>query len=216
MKILLDKGTPELVDKFLARNSNKDIEVEIVDYKYPRTAEERWRELVLASEGCRLYTDAPHKDSPLYVSKLPANPSAVVLALVDAEFTLSSFNYYQNFGVTYIGRTTLSPRTLLLVDHKKADLRHNVHLSDELRDFLTAAPEGWWNTLGVVSSPNATKLEEFMNDHIDSVPLAYTTGAMSKLKFFALDYVHINTPNPSREYGIQVRERANRLFEQPV
>lgn len=216
MKILLDKGTPELVDKFLARIDNENIEVEIVDYKYPVTAEERWRELVLASEGHRLYTDAPHKDSPLYVSSLPKNSSAVVLALVDAEFSLSSLNYYRSFGITYIGRTTLSPRNILLVDHKKADLRHDVHLSDEIRDFLTAAPEGWWNTLGIVSSGNIEKLEEFMNEHIDSVPLAYTTGAMSKLKFFGLDYVHINTPNPSREYGIQVRERANRLFEQPV
>lgn len=214
MKLIFENAPQSL---FEALDSNeaeilKSTSVAGVDFQYDDTPEGRWEQMKLAAEGARLWSDTPNPNSPLYAGPLPKDYHDIELVLADAEFAANRAKYYADFKVTYIGRTDIDPRNLLVVDHKRAeDQRHDTVLRDALRDALSAAPADWWGSLGIVSAGSSKRLEGFLEALPDVIPMAYSSGAVSKLKFAGREYAHLLSPKPEAEYGVDMRQRTNDL-----
>jgi hypothetical protein len=169
-----------------------------------------------------LWSNTANKNSPIYAGPLPSTGREADLVIADLVYTKQQLDFFKSFGVVYIGRVEVDPRNLLVIDHKKAKERHDVHLSEPLGALLSASPADWWGSLGVVSAGSVDKLQAFVEAMPDVVPLVYSTGAAAKLKFFGLEYVHLDEPklledgNPNLRYGRDMRGRANSLFMQPT
>lgn len=219
MKLIFENAPQSLLDEVQAGSAEilKSTSVTGVDFQYTNdTPEGRWTQLVMASKGTRLWSDRPNKLSPLYAGKLPTTDREIELILRDLEYSQLRTNIVADYNVCYIGRTYVQPRNLIVIDHKKAAERQDVHLSEPLRDLLTAAPFDWWGSLGIVSSGSPDRLVAFLDGHPDVVPLTYTTGGMAKLKYAGREFVHLGVPRPDSDYGIDMRVRSNALFNKPI
>jgi hypothetical protein len=224
MKLILDEAPKELIEYIHDHlpESLEDVEIVSLDgIEYNDSALGRWTQLVLAGEGARLWSNTANKNSPLHAGALPSTGKGADLVIADLVYTKQQLDFFKGFGVVYIGRVEVDPRNLLIIDHKKASLRHDVHLSEPLSAFLSALPADWWGSLGVVSAGSVDKLQAFLEAMPDTVPLVYSTGAAAKLRFFGLDFVDLVEPKylegtkPDMKYGRDVRGRTNSLFLQP-
>lgn len=223
MKLILENASRELTEYIQSHSADilKSTSVTGVDFQYDDSGEGRWNQLVLASQGTRLWTDRTNKNSPLYAGPLPTTHRGVEMMIADLVYTKQQLDFYKGFGVVYIGRVEVDPRNLLLIDHKKATARHDVHLSEPLSAFLSALPADWWGSLGIVSAGSVDKLQAFLEAIPDAVPLVYSPGAAAKLRFFGLDFVELDEPKlletgkPDLKYGRDVRGRTNSLFLKP-
>lgn len=219
MKLIFENAPQPLLDDVQAVSAEilKSTSVTGVDFQYDNvSAESRWTQLVMAAQGTRLWSNRPNPHSPLYAGKLPKNDREIELIMRDLEFARMRAEVVAEYNVCYIGRTYVQPRNLLVIDHKKAGERQNVALSEPLRDLLTAAPFDWWGSLGIVSSGSPDRLVDFLDAHPDVVPLTYSTGGMAKLKYAGREFVHLGTPKPTSDYGIDMRVRSNALFNKPI
>lgn len=219
MKLILEDASPELFEYIQSHSADilKSTTVSGVDFQYDNTGRGRWNQMVLAAQGARLWSNKPNKDSPLYAGPLPSNPRGVDLMIADLIYTKQQLDFHKKFGVTYIGRVHLDPRSMLVLDHKKPADRHDVALSEPLDALLSASPANWWGSMGIVSAGNVEKLEAFVNTYLDTIPMVISTGAAAKMKFAGRDYVHLNDPKftdtgkPDIQYGLEMRGRVNDL-----
>lgn len=144
------------------------------------------------------------------------------MVIADLVYTKQQLDFYRSFGVVYIGRVEVDPRTLLVIDHKKAKERHDVHLSEPLGALLSASPADWWGSVGVVSAGSVDKLQAFMEAIPDVVPMVYSEGAAAKLRYLDLDFIQLEEPKyledgtPDLKYGRNMRGLANSLFLTPM
>lgn len=175
----------------------------------------RWEELVYASKGVRIWSDNGitwgHDDSPVFAGMLP-KPDKIRKVFVDASNAETRAGHFASFGVNYIGRTKLSPRNIFVLDNKKGNPLHDPSKDGTLEALYASLADDWWGSCGFVSSGNPDKLGSFLDDFQgDIIPLAFTTGAFSKLKYLGLEYVELPVPNGTPEYGVKAREASNRL-----
>lgn len=170
----------------------------------------RWEQLYLASQGVRVFSNSLTKESPLYAGPIP-DPDKLRKVTVDGSFAEGRAKYFSDFGVNYIGRTNLNPRNIFLLDNKKGNPLHDPEQDSSLATLYAALPEDWWGSCGFVSTGNVDKLAVFFDEFPDVIPLAYTTGAFSKLKYMGREYVDAGLPTSDPSYGIRVRDAANRL-----
>lgn len=185
-------GTFHIVDTFKADNLS------------------RWEQLVWASLGIRYFSDSYDEHSPIYAGAVPS-PEKVRKAAVDATNAATRAGHYASFGVNYIGRTRLDPRNIFVLDNKKGNALQDPSLDASLEALYASLPDDWWGACGFVSSGNVDRLEAFLTSfNGDVIPLAFTSGAFAKLKFFALDHVQLSPPVATAQYGILVRDLANR------
>lgn len=171
---------------------------------------ERWDDLILAKLGVRAYTEFLTEDSPIYAGAVPELDKIRRIS-VDGAFAETRASYFNEFGVNYIGRTKLNPRNIFVLDNKKGNPLHDPSKDPLLEALYASLPDDWWGSCGFVSSGNIDKLEAFFEAFPDVIPLAWTTGAFSKLKYLGLEYVSVGEPKNTPEYGIDVRNRSNRL-----
>jgi hypothetical protein len=171
----------------------------------------RWTSLKLAALGVRLYSDKWDKYDPIFAGSLPQSDHDIRRLILDAKFAESRAEYFKSFGVNYIGRTNLTPRSIFVLDNKKGDPTHSPVENETLAALYISMPEDWWGSTSLVSSGNVEKLEKFMLSLEETVPLTFTTGGMAKLKFMALEYAHVLTPKPTFEYGVSLRQAVNRF-----
>lgn len=171
----------------------------------------RWEQLLLSSVGARVWTDKLKEDSPIYAGSLPEATKFRKIA-VDASIADSRFDYFKSFGVNYVGRTKLNPRNIFVLDNKKANPFHDPSVDSSLEALYGSLPDDWWGSCGFVSSGNVDKLGAFLEEFQgDTIPLAFTEGAFSKLRYLNLDYVNAGVPQNTPSYGISARDKANRL-----
>lgn len=171
----------------------------------------RWESLFLATQGVRVWSDDFDVESPVYAGELP-EPEKFRRILVDAQNADTRAAYFKSFGVNYLGRTKLNPRNMFVLDNKKDNPIHHPDKDPVLEALYASLPDDWWGSCGFVSSPNVDRLEAFLESFAgDTIFLAFTPGAYSKLKFMALDYVDTGIPKNTEEFGIMVRDKANRL-----
>lgn len=220
MKLFLENASSDLTEYIQSHSADilKSTSVSGVDFQYDDTGLGRWNQLVLASQGGRLYSDTPNKNSPLYAGALPKNAREVDVLIADLVYTKLQYDFYKKLGATYIGRVQLDPRNLLVLDHKKKpDQRHDVYLSEPLNALLSASPADWWGSLGIVSAGTPAKLERFVNSFLDAIPMVISPKVTNILKFAGRDYVHLNEPKfkdngkPDVHYGLDMRGRTNDL-----
>lgn len=226
MKLILDEAPIDLVDYIYANLPDTlrgEVEVVSLDgIEYNDSAFGRWTQLVLAGEGARLWSNNPNKNSPIYAGPLPATGKEADLVIADLVYTKQQLDFYKSFGVVYIGRVEVDPRSLLVIDHKKAKERHDVHLSEPLGALLSASPADWWGSVGVVSAGSVEKLQAFMSAIPDVVPIVYTEGAAAKLRYLDIDHVRLDEPkhledgSADLKYGRNMRGLANSLFLTPM
>lgn len=179
---------------------------------------ERWYHLSLASVGARFWSEGPMKTSaPTYAGTVLRTEAGINKIVVDAIFAENRAAVFQSSGVNYIGRTYGDPRTAVLVDYKK-DKTHNPTNDTYIRALLTALPEDLgaeephdWGNFAIISTSNVDKLEKFVDDLSETNFLAYSTGALAKMKFIGRDCGHIGTPKSDKKYGLDVRETASRM-----
>lgn len=171
----------------------------------------RWISLRLAALGARLYSDKWDKNDPIYAGKLPETDDDIRRLILDAKFAEGRAEYFKSFGVNYIGRTNLTPRSIFVLDNKKGDPTHSPVENQTLADLYTSMPDDWWGSTSLVSSGNVEKLEKFMESLEETVPLTFTTGGIAKLKFMGLEYAHVGVPKPTFEYGISLRQAVNKF-----
>lgn len=175
----------------------------------------RWDELVYASKGVRVWSDNGidwgSDESPVYAGELP-KPDKLRKVFVDASTAETRAIHFASFGVNYIGRTKLSPRNIFVLDNKKGNPLHDPAKDPVLESLYASLPDDWWGSCGFVSSGNPDKLGAFLDDFQgDVIPLAWTTGAFSKLKYLGLEYVEMGVPDGTPDYGVVAREASNRL-----
>lgn len=173
-------------------------------------ADLRWQDLRLASKGVRRWTLRADENSPTYAGTL-TDSTEVREIVADALFADGKTKYFNGFGVNYLGRTNLDPRTIIVVDNKGNNKEHSPAKSPEIDALLSSLPEEWWSSLGIVSSGNVDKLGDFLDMISESLPLVYTNGAEAKLKYLGMDYTRIGNPTPDVKYGYSVREASYRL-----
>lgn len=170
----------------------------------------RWAQLRLATIGARIYTDSFNEDSPVWAGPVPSLDKVRKIS-VDGAFAEGRASYFAKFGVNYIGRTKLDPRNIFVLDNKKGNPFHDPAKDETLEALYASLPDDWWGSCGFVSTGNVERLEAFFDAFPDIIPLAFTTGAFSKLKYIGREYVEMNVPNGTPEYGITARESSNRL-----
>ena len=226
MKLILDEAPIELIGYIrdhLPESLRDEVEMAGPDeFEYNDSALGRWTQLTLAGEGARLWSNTVNKNSPIYAGPLPSTGKGADLVIADLVYTKQQLDFYKGFGVVYIGRVEVDPRNLLVIDHKRAKERHDVHLSEPLGALLSASPVDWWGSLGVVSAGSVDKLQAFLEAMPDVVPLAYTVGAAAKLRYLDVDFVELDEPKylddgkPDLKYGRNMRGLANSLFLTPM
>lgn len=188
----------------------------IVDATYTISDEpERWASLRLAAQGVRFYSNHVDKthwvfESPIFAGPIP-EADKVRRISVDGAFAESRAGLFAEYGVNYVGRTRLNPRNIFVLDNKKGNPLHDPDKDPLLEALYASLPDDWWGSCGFVSTGNINKLEAFFTAFPDVIPLAWTTGAFSKLKYLGLDYVTAGEPKNTPEYGIEVRNSSNRL-----
>lgn len=172
----------------------------------------RWEQLVWASLGVRAFSNDFDEDSPIYAGMVPS-ADKVRRAAVDAANAETRAGHMAQYGVNYIGRTKLSPRNVFILDNKKGNPLHDPSQDATLEALYASLPDDWWGSCGFVSSGNIDRLQAFMwsDDMFSVIPLGYTTGSFSKMKFMGLEYVHCLMPTATPDYGVRVRDDANRL-----
>lgn len=226
MKLILDEAPLDLI-RYIRDHLPASLagSVEIIspdEIEYNDSALGRWTQLALAGEGARLWSNTVNSNSPIHAGPLPSTGKAADLVLADLVYTKQQLDFFKGFGVTYIGRVEVDPRNLLVIDHKKAKERHDVHLSEPLAALLSASPADWWGSLGVVSAGSVDKLQAFLEAMPDVVPVVYSAGAAAKLRYLDIDHVQLEEPkyledgSPDLKYGRNMRGLANSLFMTPM
>lgn len=232
MYIILDRPTNEefnriydhindLDDKILLDKQDAESYVpngpEHVVYAADNLSDEsgRWTHLYLASLGVRLYSNNIDEsswmfNSPIFAGPIPAADKTRKVA-VDGAFAEGRASYFRQFGVNYIGRANVDPQNIFVLDNKKGNPLHDSEKDPALAALYASLPDDWWHLCGFVSTGNINKLEAFFEAVPTIIPIAFTSGAKSKLGFFGVDYVDAVAPNPDAKYGIQVRDSVNRL-----
>jgi hypothetical protein len=160
--------------------------------------------------------DAPR--TPTLAGTITQTDAGLDKVITDAVFAEGRAEYFQSFGVNYIGRTFGDPRTAVLVDYKK-DKTHNPSNDPIMKDLLASLPEdAWassephdWTTFGIISTSNVDRLEAFTDFLSETNILAYSTGSIAKLNFIGRDFGHIGTPRSDKKYGLDIREKASRM-----
>lgn len=171
----------------------------------------RWDHLSYASHGVRVFSDDFDKNSPLYAGPVPSLDKARKV-VVDAANADTRAVHYREYGVNYVGRTKLSPRNIFVLDNKKGNPSHDPSLDPSLEALYASLPDDWWGSCGFVSTSNVNHLGTFLEDFQgDVIPLAYTTGAFGKLRHLNYEYVDTGIPQNTPQFGIKVRDMANRL-----
>jgi hypothetical protein len=172
----------------------------------------RWNQLVLAAKGARVFSNDFDEDSPIYAGTVPSLERVRRVA-VDAANAETRAGHMAQYGVNYIGRTKLSPRNVFVLDNKKGNPLHDPSLDPTLEALYASLPDDWWGSCAFVSSGNVDRLEAFLrsDDMFSVIPLGYTPGAAAKLKYMGLEYVDAGTPTAHKRYGIEIRDKANRL-----
>lgn len=183
----------------------------VVDTYQPSSGLSRWSQLLFAKYGVRYFTDSLDENSPIWAGPVPSEDKVRKVS-VDAAFAEGRAGLYADFGVNYLGRTKLDPRNIFLLDNKKGNPLHDPAKDPVLEALYASLPEDWWGSCGFVSTANVDKLEAFLNAFPDVIPITWTTGGMAKLKFCGFpDFVHATEPKNDPNYGINIRDRANRL-----
>lgn len=170
----------------------------------------RWRQLVWASAGARVFSDTFDSTSPLYAGTVPEGDK-IRKVTVDAQVADTRSELFLNLSVDYIGRTKVDPRNVFVVDFDDSNPLMDPVLNPELGKLYDSLPDDWWVSCGFVAAQTADDLERFFETVPTPIPLAYTNGARAKLKFIGLDFVDVNRPDGTERYGIDIRDRANRL-----
>lgn len=171
----------------------------------------RWISLRLASLGVRLYSDDWDKNDPIYAGKLPETDDDIRRLILDAKFAEGRAEYFRSFGVNYIGRTNLTPRSIIVLDNKKDDPYHSPVENETLEALYTSMPEDWWGSCGLVSSGNLNKLQPFMEALEETVPLAFSKGGIAKLKHMGLEFAEVGEPKPTQAYGVSLRQATTKF-----
>jgi hypothetical protein len=171
----------------------------------------RWKQLYLATLGARAFTDRLDENSPIWAGPVP-DLDKIRKISVDASFAEGRAGLFAGYGVNYVGRTKLSPRNIFILDNKKGNPLHDPSKDAVLEALYASLPDDWWGSCGFVSASNVDTLGDFLDSFQgDVIPLAFTTGAYAKLKYLGLSYVDTGTPRNTEEFGVHVRDRANRL-----
>lgn len=173
----------------------------------------RWEQLAYASRGARVWSNNNWfwEDSPVWAGKVP-EADKIRKVFVDASNAETRAGHFASFGVNYIGRTKLNPRNIFVLDNKKGNPLHDPAKDASLEALYGSLPDDWWGSCGFVSSGNPDKLGAFLDEFQgDVIPLAFTTGAFSKLKYLGLEYVEMGVPDGTSAYGVTAREASNRL-----
>lgn len=170
----------------------------------------RWKQLYLATLGARIWSDALDENSPLWAGPVPDEEKTRKIS-VDAAFAEGRASYFAEYGVNYIGRTNLDPRNIFVLDNKAKNKLHDPSKDAVLEALYASLPEDWWGSCAFVSTGNVDKLEAFFASQPNVIPITFTSGGIAKLKFFGLDYVWVGVPDGTDQYGIEVRNKSNRL-----
>lgn len=231
MFIILDQPTPDELTRIYDHineldgkiiGNEEDIEEYVPNGSYHIVAEniltdepDRWKHLWLASLGARLYSNSVDENhwafnSPIFAGPVPAADKTRKVA-VDGAFAEGRASYFREFGVNYIGRANVDPQNIFVLDNKKGNPLHSPAVDASLEALYASLPDDWWQLCGFVSTANINKLEAFFEAVPNIIPIAFTTGAKSKLGFFGVEFVDAVTSNPTPAYGVQVRDWVNRL-----
>jgi hypothetical protein len=180
----------------------------------PSSNLDRWVDMRLAALGARTWTKE-FSFSPTYAGSDPKEIRDIIL---DAKFAEGKATYVRSFGVNYLGRVNVDPRTIVLVDYK-GDKTHNPHEDLAVAKLLAALPEDprtqktetSWTSFGIASTSNVEKLRDFLDYYEQTNIVAYSPGAKAKLRHLGRDFAEVPEPEASDRYGKLIRASASAL-----
>lgn len=185
--------------------------------KYPdptgNKAEDRITDLLLATLGVRYWGPRLTEDYPTYAGIYPTSYFEWVQVALDTLYVATRRKYLSSFGVNYIGRVHSSPRSVLVLDPTRNTSPATMMENPKVQNLLNSVPDDFWGKTSFISTLSSKKLEFFLEEHDQTIPISTSTKSDAKLKFAGLDHVAIVLPSePSREYGIKLRASVT-LFE---
>lgn len=199
----------------------KDLEIinDVVQVygKYPEPtgnkAEDRITDLLLASLGVRYWGPQLTEDYPTFAGSFPENDYEWVQVALDLLFVNTRRKYLSSFGVNYVGRVHSSPRSVLILDPTRNTSPASMMENPKVQNLLNSVPDDFWGKTAFASTLSSKKLEYFLEEHDQTIPITTSTKSDAKLKFAGLEHLAISLPSePSREYGIKLRASVT-LFE---
>lgn len=173
----------------------------------------RWEQLVMATYGVRVYSPTFSQNSPLFAGDVPSLGKVRRIS-VDGRNSDNRARLFSAYDVNYIGRTKFDPRNIFVLDNKKGNPLHDPAKDSALEALYTSLPDDWWGSCGFISSGNPDKLSDFFSEQENVIPLTWTTGGAAKLKYAGREFVQVTEPVSTKEYGIEIRDKANRLSYQ--
>lgn len=180
------------------------------------TAASRWSDLRFAGLGGRLWTDHEEPVVAAFAGKLNLGHTAKQI-VVDAAYAEGRAEFFQSFGVNYLGRTYQDPRTLIVMDNKTDNPELHPSKSEDLENILATFPssektQNSWVALALVSVGSTKKLEKFLDYLSETNVLTSSKGTSAKLdKIGDRDYLQIPKPEYTAQYGLEVRNLATLL-----
>lgn len=168
----------------------------------------RWADMLMASKGVRTW-GGNRLMSPTRAGEEPRDVREVI---TDAQLAEGKAAYVAEFGVNYLGRVNMDPRTIVLVDYR-GDKLHNPHSDARVEDLLASLPEDVrtgktetsWTSFGIASTSNVKKLRDFVEYFDQTNFLAYSDGAKAKLRHLGRDFGEVEEPRSDAKYGISLR-----------
>lgn len=200
----------ETSDKYISSEYREDYEPVNGEFHIVTTGYQlfsnRLLDLGLASAGAVVYGEWDEQ-SPLYAG--PKEGFKPERAVARATFAENRAAYYRTFDVTYLGRTYVNPRNVVLLN-KGRDTILNID------KISSAATPEWWGSCAFVSVNNAEKIKDFYEEFPFTVFLAFEESAKAKLDWVGVPYATIPSPDEFEDpyrYGIEIRQLSNRFSQ---
>lgn len=159
------------------------------------------------------------KLSPLFAKEItPQKKDKQLLSIIinDAIYNEEQAVLYKSFGVNYLGRVSIMPRTILVMENTKKNKDFDPRLNVDNSLMFEMLADGFWQQFSFVSAASAEKLAEFLNEFLWSTsPIAYGPTVVSRLKVNNVEYGEIEPPQRNDYYTYKIEQISNQVGAVP-
>lgn len=184
---------------------------------YPKAsgdlATDRMTDLKLAAKGARYWGPSLDEKYATYAGPTPVTGGDFHNVTTDLVYAANRKAYFDAFGVQYSGSPYVSPKTFVVVDHKRNVDPQDINEDPKLKAFMGSLSDDFWGSMMIISTQSSKKLETILEENDQTIPITTSTRTSAKVKFAGMDAVETSLPSEaSSKYGISLRASVT-MFE---